>query len=187
VANAAVVAPFAGTVTKINTQPGQTMGTNGVLSLVSDLTEIRLNLDESNLADLRTGQEAIISSSAFFGQTFKGTISTISPSVNQTRGTVEVKIIPNDPPEWLHPGQTVNVNIITNQSVQRLLVPQTALTRSGERTVVFVIQDGKAVEKQVVTRAPLTEGVPVVRGLDAGDRVIANAQNIKAGAALRVK
>ncbi len=123
--NASVFAPFPGKVTKINTETGQTVGSSGVLTLVSVEPEIRLDVDESNLSSLRVGQEAVISSGAFSESGFQGTVSELGAAVDQTRGTIEVKVVPNTAPEWLRPGQTVNVNIITAKNVSRLLVPQT--------------------------------------------------------------
>lgn len=186
-ANSVVTAPFSGIVTKINAEAGQTVGSQGVLTLVSGQLEIRLDVDESNLSSLKVGQKAVISSGAFSESSFDGTISELGAAVDQTRGTIEVKIMPENPPDWLRPGQTVNVNIITAQNANRLLVPQTALIRSGDRTVVFVIEDGRAVEKPVVTRQPIKEGVPIIAGLEPQDLIAANAANIKAGEKVEVK
>jgi HlyD family secretion protein len=52
---AKVKAPFAGVVTALNAEQGQTVGSNGVVNLVSDELEIRVDLDEINLADLELG------------------------------------------------------------------------------------------------------------------------------------
>ena len=186
-ANAVVVAPFDGLVTQINAEPGQTVGAQGVLQLVSSQTEIRLDVDESNLADLQVGQTAIISSSTFPGSSFEGRVTELGAAVNVARGTIQVKIAPINPPDWLQPGQTVNVNVVTARNVQRLLVPQTSLTRVGDRTVVFVVKDGVALEKPVLTRAPTDQGVPVLAGLSAEDRIITEVGQIKAGQAVRVK
>jgi multidrug efflux pump subunit AcrA (membrane-fusion protein) len=71
--------------------------------------------------------------------------------------------------------------------VERLLVPPTALTRVGDRTVVYVIENGLALEKPVVTRPPTQEGVPVIAGLAESDRIIVDVGSIKAGDAVRVK
>jgi multidrug resistance efflux pump len=60
---AVVTAPFAGVVTAVNAEQGQTVGAMGVVDLVSDSLEIRVDLDESNLADLELGQRAVLSSS----------------------------------------------------------------------------------------------------------------------------
>lgn len=179
--NASVFAPFPGKVTKINTETGQTVGSLGVLTLVSVEPEIRLDVDESNLPSLKVGQEAEISSGAFSEGSFRGTVSELGAAVDQARGTIEIKVVPNNTPEWLRPGQTVNVNIITGKNVSRLLVPESALIRVGDETVVFVIKDGKVAQKPVVTRPPTQEGVPVISGLAPEDRIIAETADINVG------
>ena len=182
-----MVAPFGGVVTAINAEAGQTVGSQGVLQLVSTEMEIRVEVDETNLADLALGQAAIVSSSAFPGSTFAGSVREIAAAVDQARGTVTVTVAPMKPPAWLRPGQTVNVNIVTNPAAQRLLVPAAALRRVGDRTVVLIVRDDRAVERVVQTRPPTKDGVPVVAGLDAGDRVITNPAAIQPGSRLRIR
>ncbi len=186
-ANAMVTAPFAGTITKINTQTGQTVGATGVFALVSAQLEIRLDVDENNLSSLKVGQAAVISSGAYSNSSFRGTVSELGAAVDQTRGTIQIKVIPNETPVWLRPGQTVDVNIITAENVKRLLVPQTALVRSGDETVVFIIKDGKVAQQTVVTRPLTKEGVPVISGLTAEDFIISNASLTKVGAKVKAK
>jgi HlyD family secretion protein len=187
VQEAVVTAPFAGIITAINAELGQPVGTQGVVRLVSSALEIRLDVDESNLADLAVGQEAVISSSVFPGDTFRGRVSEIGAAVDQTRGTVTVRVTPLQPPDWLRPGQTVNVNVITHRAVPRLLIPAAAVGRSGDQTVVYVVEDGRALEKVVLTRAPTAQGVPVLAGLSAEDRIIADARGLTAGEHVRVR
>jgi HlyD family secretion protein len=186
-ANAVVTAPFDGIVTEITAEVGQTVTNAGVLRLVSSRLEISVDVDENNLADLSVGQEAIISSSAFVETSFKGTVSELGAAVDPARGVVTVKITPVSPPDWLRPGQTVNVNIVTGRAVERLVIPPSALSSVGDRTVVFVVEDGTAVEKSVVTRPPTSAGVPVLAGLSSDDRIIADAQGISPGDQVRVK
>jgi multidrug efflux pump subunit AcrA (membrane-fusion protein) len=81
----------------------------------------------------------------------------------------------------------VNVNIITQEAVPRLLVPPEAVSRSGEQTVVFIVDNGRALEKVVVTRPPTAQGVPVLAGLDAEDRIIANTRGITAGGMVQIR
>jgi RND family efflux transporter MFP subunit len=187
VEEAVVSAPFAGLVTAIHAEPGQPVGAQGVVRLVSNALEIRVDVDESNLADLVVGQEAVLSSTAFPAEPFRGRVSEIGAAVDPARGTVTVKIGPLQPPDWLRPGQTVNVNIITHRAVSRLLVPASAVRRAGEQTVVFVVENGRALEKVVLTRPPTAQGVPVLAGLRADDRIIANAEGLTAGQRVRVR
>jgi multidrug efflux pump subunit AcrA (membrane-fusion protein) len=81
----------------------------------------------------------------------------------------------------------VNVNIITHRAVPRLLVPASALGRSDDRTVVYVVDNGRALEKVVLTRSPTPQGVPVLAGLNAEDRIIADARGITAGERVQVR
>ncbi|HKV35431.1 MAG TPA: efflux RND transporter periplasmic adaptor subunit [Pyrinomonadaceae bacterium] len=185
-ANSVVTAPFAGLVTAINAELGQSVGANGVLKLVSGELEIHVDVDENNLADLKLGQSALISSSTFAGSAFEGSVTELGAAVDVSRGTIEVTVTPSASPDWLRPGQTVNVNIITAKNVQRLLLPATALTRSGDQTVVFVVANGIALEKPVVTRAATEAGVPVLAGLTGNEQVIVDAGKITAGERVRV-
>jgi multidrug efflux pump subunit AcrA (membrane-fusion protein) len=187
VQEAVVIAPFAGIITAVNAELGQAVGTQGVVRLVSSALEIRLDVDESNLGDLALGQEAVISSNVFPNDTFRGSVSEIGAAVDQTRGTVTVRVTPLQAPDWLRPGQTVNVNIITQRAVARLLIPAQAVSRSGERAVVYVVENGRALEKIVLTRPPTPQGVPVLTGLSAEDRIIADTRGIVAGERVRVR
>jgi len=185
-ANSVVTAPFAGLVTEITAQLGQSVGAQGVLKLVSGDLEIRVDVDESNLADLKLGQTAVVSSSTFTDSTFEGSVTRLGPAVDVSRGTIQVTLVPTTTPDWLRPGQTVNVNIITAKSVSRLLVPATAVTRSGDQTIVFVFVNGVALEKPVVTRAPTTDGVPVIAGLNGDEQIIVDAGKITAGERVQI-
>lgn len=184
---ATVTAPFAGVVTAINAEQGQTVTNSGVVNLVSDSLEIRVDLDENNLADLELGQTAILSSSAFGDNTFQGRLTDIGAAVDQARGIVTVKITPDNPPSWLRPGQTVNVNLMTNETVDRLIVPSTAVLRQGSRTVVMVVQDGDAAERTVLTRPAVPQGIPLSAGIVETDQVIVNPSGINAGQAVRIR
>ena len=179
--NASVTAPFAGTVTKINAEAGQSVGSLGVLTLVSVAPEIRIDVDESNLSTLKVGQDVVISSDPFSESSFNGKVSELGAAVDQIRGTITITVIPDNPPDWLRPGQTINVNIITAKNVSRLLIPETAPVRVGDETVVFIIVNGKAAQKPIVTRLPTKDGVPVISGLETDDRIIAVPTNIKVG------
>jgi HlyD family secretion protein len=184
---ATVSAPFAGVITAINAEQGQTVGANGVVNLVSDSLEIRVDLDENNLADLELGQSAILSSSAFGDSTFQGHLTDIGAAVDEARGIVTVRITPDDPPAWLRPGQTVNVNLLTNEKIDRLIVPSTAVLRQGSRSVVMAVQNGHVVERTVLTRPAVQQGIPISGGVIETDEVIVNPSGIAAGQAVRVR
>ena len=112
-ANAIVIAPFAGVVTEINAEPGQSVGAQGVLELISGEPEIRLDVDESNLADLELEQTAIISSSTFQKSTFQGRVTEIGAAVEEERFVMSQKsrrlagILPVILPTVIYGGVTI--------------------------------------------------------------------------------
>ena len=184
---AVVTAPFAGVVTTVNAEQGQTVGARGVVDLVSDSLEIRVDLDEGNLADLEVGQKAILSSSALGGNSFEGRLTDIGAAVDQARGIVTVKITPDSPPAWLRPGQTVNVNLITNEKADRLIVPSTAVRRQGGRSIVMIVEDGRTVERAVSTRPAVDQGIPVASGVTESDEVVVDPAGVTPGQMVRVR
>lgn len=184
---AKVLAPFNGVVTALNAEQGTTVGSNGVVNLVSDDLEIRVDLDESNLPDLELGQTAILSSSAFGSNTFEGKLTDLGAAVDEARGIVTIKITPENPPDWLRPGQTVNVNLVTNEKIDRYIVPSTAIIRQGNRTVVMAVDDGHVIERPVIARPTMAQGIPIASGVVEADEVIVNPAGLKAGQRVRVR
>ncbi len=65
--------------------------------------------------------------------------------------------------------------------------PAEAISRVGDRSVVFIVENGRVVERTILTRTPTGEGVPVLAGLDPKNRIIADAAGIKAGDTVRVR
>ena len=184
---ATITAPFAGVITALNAEVGQTVGSNGVVNLVSHDLEIRVDLDENNLADLELGQRAVLSSSAFGGRSFDGKLTNIGAAVDESRGIVTVKITPDDPPDWLRPGQTVNVNLVTNEKIDRLVVPATAVLRQGSRSVVRAVENDHVAEKPVATRPVVPQGIPIAAGLTESDEVVVNGADVEVGQRVRVR
>ena len=182
-----MTAPFAGVITAVNAEQGQTVGALGVVDLVSDSLEIRVDLDESNLADLELGQRAVLSSSALGGKPFEGRLTDIGAAVDQARGIVTVRITPDSPPAWLRPGQTVNVNLVTNEKAERLIIPSTALRREGSRSVVMLVNDGHAAERTVWTRPAVDQGIPVASGVTEHDEIVVDPTGLTAGQRVRVR
>jgi RND family efflux transporter MFP subunit len=186
-ADAVVTAPLAGMVTAIHAEVGQTIGAQGVLKLVSGPANIRIEVDESHVADVSVGQVVTLSAGPFGDHPFAGTVSSIAAAVDATRGTVTVTIVPDAPPDWLRFGQTVQVNIMTHPAAPRLLVPATAVMQVGHRSGVLVVERGQVRQKIVVTRPPAEQGVPVLAGLSVYDCVITMPQGLTVGDAVRIR
>ena len=150
-------------------QPGRTL-----LAIArSGSNEILLPLDEKNLAPIALGQAAKIIADAYPERVMPARVSFIAPSVDTSRGTIDVHLDLEQPADFLRQGMTVSVNIETGRREQALVLPNDALrARDGMRAQVLRVRAG--VVERVNVRLGLlgTALSEVVEGLATGDLVL---------------
>jgi HlyD family secretion protein len=184
-----VTAPWDGTVTQVVTEAGGVTGPNqSIVRLVrTGRPEIRIDVDEINLGKISVGQSAIVTSDAFPGQKFDAAIREVGSQVDADRGTVEVRLDPQNVPEWLRPGQTVSVNIIVDKGTERLVVPLTAVTTVGGASSALLVENGVVTKRELKVSPPGPDGVPIREGLKESDLVIVNPAGLIAGQSVAAK
>lgn len=150
-------------------QPGRTL-----LVLARDgQTQLSVQPDEKNLSELRLGQSARASADAFPKEHFSAKVSYIAPSIDPQRGTVEVRILVEDPPSYLRPDMTVSVNIEVGRRPAALVVPKDAVRElTSGKPWVYVLK-GHRIEKRRVEVGLSDESlVEIEKGLDVGELVV---------------
>lgn len=150
-------------------QPGRTL-----LVLARDgETQLTVQPDEKNLADLRLGQRAWASADAFPQERFAATVSYIAPSIDPQRGTVEVRFLIDRPPPYLRPDMTVSVNVEVARRAAALVVPKEAVGDLASARPWVLRLHGRRVDKHGVELG-LRDGhwVELRNGLVDGDQVI---------------
>jgi HlyD family secretion protein len=183
-------APFDGVVVSRNVESGDMVQPGKTLLLLAPLgaTELVAQIDERNLSLLRVGQPAVASADAFAQQRFVAVLSTIAPSVDAQRGSVQVKLLVSMPPDYLRQDMTVSVEIEVGREAAALAVPLEAVheTESANPWVWRVTADSR------LERAPVTLGlrsgawVQLRSGVAAGERVLSAAGNgLSAGQRVR--
>jgi HlyD family secretion protein len=82
-------APIDGTVLQININPGELAAPSALqpLALVANLStlNVRAELDERDVAEIKVGQAASVRAAAFPGREFAGTVASIAPLVEASR------------------------------------------------------------------------------------------------------
>lgn len=133
---------------------------------------VNANLYEKDLASVRVGQAADISTPAYPGRTFRGKVSLISPVLDPETRTAKARIEVSNPDGLLKPEMFANASIRT--STQRsAAIPAKALLQDKGETFVFVQTGESTFEKRDVGVGPAAGGlVPVRSGLKEGERVV---------------
>ncbi|MCE5197900.1 MAG: efflux RND transporter periplasmic adaptor subunit [Armatimonadota bacterium] len=180
-------APFSGIIADIPVEDGQSVSPGEKLMILHEMSRpiIEVETDEENLGVLAIGQRAVVTADAFPGRQLDAVVTDLGSRVNSERGTIQVLLRPVQSASWLRPDLTVDVNIITNNSASRIILPADSVTRHGGRTVVLVIRNGKAVVVPVTAGAAGESGVVVTGNLRDGDQVIRNASGVTVNSDVR--
>lgn len=205
-AHAVISSPIDGILTTLNAEEGElvvvgTLNTPGSIILeVADLSDMLLEarIDESNVAQVKAGQEATVYVNAYRDQPFSGTVERVGLERKQWQdGTyyyeAEIKLS-EDPERVLLSGLSATAEIAVQRLDDVLVVPSQAVLerridelpkevadgagalidrRKTFATVVYRIENGKTVTMPVqIGPSDLTETV-ILAGLEEGQKIIA--------------
>ena len=172
-----VYAPSSGIVLKREALPGKYVEPGTTLYEVADLSTIWISADiyESEVAAVKLKQPASVTFSAYPGETFRGTVSYIYPSLNTETRTVRVRVELPNPGLKLKPGMYGNVTLQTD-AAHTLVVPKEAVLETGLRQLVFLDRgQGRYEPAPVKLGRRNQDNVEVLEGLTAGDRIVTSA------------
>ena len=185
-AQAEVLAPYDGVVGRRLLRVGDVSGPGQPLLTFSSrpTLEIRVDVDESDRSRLAVGLQANVRANGY-SETFMAKVRELSPEVDPVRGTLEARLSPEEPPKWLMPGQTVDVNLILGKQEPRLVLPLTCVILKGEKAEVVVIEGETAQIRGVEISSPTQEGYLIRSGIKEGDQVALYPQGINEGQKVR--
>ncbi len=158
---ARVTAPMSGVVIKKGVELGETV-TSGVSSFndgtvmftVADLKSliIRVNLNEVDIAKVRTGQPVRVTLDAYPQKIFTGKVRFVAPAakVVDKIKVFEIEVALDHLDEAFRTGMSANVEILGEKRASALSIPLEALQRREGQTVVYRLKSGlppKEIEK----------------------------------------
>jgi RND family efflux transporter MFP subunit len=108
------------------------------------------------------------------GYPHEGKLDYISPTINQSTGTLSVRGLVPNPDRIMLPGYFVRVRVPYNQQNDALMVPDTALGSDQGGRYVLVVTADNTVQQRKVEIGPLEDGAlrVIETGLKADDRVV---------------
>lgn len=179
-----LLAPSSGVVTSVNGEVGEIVGQDKII--VSFATggalQIKLNVVEDVIVDVRIGQEARITFDAMEGQEFYGKVAAIDPAETIVGGAVyyQTTILFNKDDERVMSGMTANVWIKTAVSEDTLFIPESALQYKDGVKIVQVLVSDNVLDREIVTGIKNDIGmVEIISGLSEGEQVLLGNKKIK--------
>jgi len=131
---------------------------------------------EQDLASVSVGQQVLAELQALPGESRPGRISYIYPTLNPETRTVRLRIVLSNADLRLKPGMYATLRITGAPRTTVLTVPRSAVLSTGERSIVFVRDgSGRLTPREVALGGSNDERVEILRGLAAGETVVASA------------
>jgi len=158
-----ITAPFAGVIASRAIKFGDSVSSAAAAFVLTDPYDLRAvffrpqrelplfrgSSDDADAIEIKVTAEAIPD------KTFTGRIELVSPTIDSASGSVRLTVDldqPEDAPAGarLLPGMLIRLAIVTDRHPNAHIVPKRALTREGDTSFIFVVDDGIAHRIQVV-------------------------------------
>jgi len=177
-----LTAPFSGRVRERHATPGQYLATGAPVVTIVKVNPLRLRLSvpERESSSIRAGQVVRVTLEGD-STAHQGRVVRISPAIEEDSRTLSIEAEVANAAGLLRPGAFANAEVITEARDKAILVPASAIVSFAGVEKVFVVKDGKAVERRVTTGRRATNQVEVLKGLTAGESVVVAPGNLVDG------
>ncbi len=188
-ADTSIRAPVAGIVSERLVQPGELIQTNTPVAVVVQIHPLKLRtaLQEryAGLISQRLPVEFRVE--PFPGETFRGEIAHVSPSVDQATRTFVVEAIVENPDRRLKPGFFAKGVLTTNVDANVPAVSEDAVATLAGVSSVFVIENNVIRQQEVALGVKQGKLVEIVNGLKGDETLAASGlSNLATGTPVRV-
>lgn len=211
-----MTAPMAGIITALPVEEGEvavigTMNNPGTkLLTIADMSVVEavMEVDETDIPNVRVGQRANVTIDAYPNKTFSGIVKEVGSSPMTRNGVAsggetavnfEVKIQLDHPPAGVRPGFSASADIITGTRAKVLAIPIQSLVvrekpggtpgKTQEEEGVYVHKDGKVKFVPITTGLAGETNIEIVKGLTAGEQIVTGPfralRDIKDGSKVR--
>ncbi|MBT9584327.1 efflux RND transporter periplasmic adaptor subunit [bacterium] len=173
----ALVTPIGGRVQELAVTLGETVPVEKAAFTVVNLDKVwaRLGVSAKYGSQVQTGDLVELTSESAPGHSFRGRVSSVLASSDDTTRAVYVLVPLANRQGWLKTGNYVQGTLVTAVRRQKLTVPETALQEHGGRPTLYVSRHhGEFDVRHVVLGAKGKDWREVSDGLNAGEKVATN-------------
>jgi HlyD family secretion protein len=179
-----IYAPVAGTILAVAVEKGTLVssaltnvsGGTAVMTL-ADLSDLRIiaSVDEASISRIERGQRVDISVDTYGDRMFKGVVERVSPLGVDTSSVVtfdvEIAVV-DESAQLLRSGMSADIEIVTAEQKDVLLVPLVVVQSAGKRRFVKL---ASGEDRTIQTGSTDGSQMVVTEGLSDGDHVVAAA------------
>ncbi len=153
---------------------GQTVAVNQETFRITNTNELvaYLQIPQTELAKFAVGHDAVLAVDSMPMSEFEGEIIRLSPTIDTRNGTFRATVLIDNADGNLAPGMFARFTIAWERHENAMLIPNDAIVREDEQTLVYVVADG-TVERRIIETGIESDGqVEVLGGLGDDEQVV---------------
>lgn len=174
-----LIAPIDAKVIVRSVEPGQTVTTSNTVLVLSDRLIVEADVDETDIGEIQIGQNAIIGLDAYPDIEVNAVVDHISyeSELINNVNIYSVDIVTESIPEVFRSGMSANVEIVTVEKENVLVVPIEAIKENNGRKVVMIKDKESEEPWPAVVRLGLQDEnhYEVVSGVSEQDMILVSA------------
>lgn len=183
-----LTAPIAGRMAMRRVDVGNYVPAGTVLTTLvqTEPIEVLFSVPSRDVDGIAVGQETVLSD-AGGNELGRGRLRFIDPRVDADTRMVSLKALIPNPDDKLRSGQFVQVSLVRDVHKNAMMVPEDAVMAVSGKTYIFVVQDGKALRREVTLGVRRPQIVEVTGGIGPTDTIVVRGQHrLTDGAAVAV-
>lgn len=189
IAKSVVRAPFDGIIGLRQVSEGSYVSPADLIAPLVNIDPIKIefSVPERYASEVGMGDKIFFSRSEDAIKTRTGEVYAVEPRINLETRTLTMRARSENNDRKLLPGMFVRIKLVLDVNDNSIMIPAQSLIPEMEGYKVFVIQNGKAVEKKVSTGMRTENLVEVTEGLVPGDSVLTTGiLQVRSGSPVRV-
>jgi membrane fusion protein, multidrug efflux system len=184
-----VQAPFEGFVAAEHTQVGEWMNTGGAVVTLVDMNRILIKVDvpEKYVVGIQSNGHVQVVINSLGNKPMDAAISTILPMGDSNARTFPVHMELSNNKFRIKSGMAAAVTFSVGKKRTVKLLPKDAIVTSGNKRLVYIINDGKAVPVPVEVKAYYDNNAEIQGALEPGQQVVVRGnERLRPGQAVQV-
>lgn len=169
--------PAAGYITERSALPNMYVQPDTKLYAIADLSDVWVlaQIFQNDAGRIKPGDPAEITLDAYPEQVFRGKVDYLLPQLDAATRTLPVRLVFSNADLKLRPGMYVNVSLKLPMG-KRLIVPDSAVFRSGTKSLLFTYTGEGNIEPREVEMGPhVGDRFVITKGVKAGEQIVTSA------------
>lgn len=180
-ANSPVESPISGTVTSFPGTVGSTVSQQAPVATIGDLAnlQVRTYISERKISHIAMEMPAEVTFEAYPGNTFDAIVTELSPVIDPTSRTLEIKLDMKERDSRIKSGMFSKIKITTSVKENIVKIPSDCINeRFGVKFVYTVNSEGRAEKKVITEGIRINDVSEILSGIDVNEQVVIQGQTL---------